>query len=306
MILLVLSTAISRAGNPTITKIWNHDDCRYVHVKISSRMSEDELLDVAAAVKKAIPKHDGETCVRFRLPQQDNLATWASWASVTLAEGREPDVRMNGFSLKELAELADPTKEQWLIAGEGKLYTITIADNLATMKVDAKHFGKITHESTDLRYIDGWLYDNSDHRYRFSDGTKAMHIQYWLDLGPGNKKWSGNQVAMRLQTPQSAKRHSAHENPLGIDIHKILGPEGYLAHGGDVSRSINVWKHRSSSATITGQFEGQGNGMFNRRTVSLEMSRDGNVMWKSERMSIKQGVLYIETADGWREADVDG
>jgi hypothetical protein len=98
----------------------------------------------------------------------------------------------------------------------------------------------------------------------------------------------------------------AHENPLGIDIHEVLRKKGYLAHGGDVHQSINVWKHRTTSVSITGQFEGRGNGMFYRKTVTLEMERNGVVLWRAERIRADRGILYIDIGSGWQQADIEG
>jgi hypothetical protein len=95
-----------------------------------------------------------------------------------------------------------------------------------------------------------------------------------------------------------------HVNPLGTAVHEVLRKRGYLVHGTDTSQSTSVWKHRDTSASLTGQFDGQGNGMFQRRIVSLEMERNGVVLWKTQRTRVDQGELYIDVGSGWQRADI--
>lgn len=107
-------------------------------------------------------------------------------------------------------------------------------------------------------------------------------------------------------SPRQAKSQprSEHVNPLGTTVHDVLRKRGYLAHGGDVLQSINVWRHRDTSASLTGQFEGQGNGMFLRRISSLEMEQNGVVLWKTTRIRVDQGELYIDVGSGWQRPDI--
>jgi len=116
-----------------------------------------------------------------------------------------------------------------------------------------------------------------------------------------NKGIRSNQIV-----EQNFTKKEIHKNPLGNDIHNVLRTKGYLAHGGDVSQSINEWKHKSLSATITGKFEGKGNGMFNRRILSLKMVLNGQVLWEAVLIRIEQGIIYINNGSDWQRANIEG
>ena len=155
--------------------------------------------------------------------------------------------------------------------------------------------------------VDGhWAFWVKDGKIFALNGL-AKSIAPDLEYGPpGLGSEELRQALKPAPSPKTPMPQAAHENPLGNDVREVLRKKGYLAHGGDVNRSINVWKHRSSSATITGQFEGRGNGMFNRRTLTLEMERDGKVLWKADRIRVEQGILYVDNGSGWQQADVEG
>mgnify|MGYP007059417215 CR=1 FL=1 len=182
----------------------------------------------------------------------------------------------------------------------------------ASQLVEEKIGGKDKFEEVSIQGGTGVLVD--DHcAFWVQDGTVfalnglAKSVAPDLEYGPPGLGVNELRQALRpAPAPQDPVSPETHQNPLGIDVHDILRQKGYLSHGGDVDLSINIWRHRSSSATITGRFEGRGNGMFNRRTVSLEMARDGEVLWKADHIRVEQGVLYVKTGSEWEAADIEG
>jgi hypothetical protein len=155
--------------------------------------------------------------------------------------------------------------------------------------------------------VDGhWAFWVKDGKIFALNGL-AKSIAPDLEYGPPGLGSEELREALNPAQPSAASvPPTAHENPLGNDVHEVLRKKGYLAHGGDVNQSVNVWKHRSSSATITGRFEGRGNGMFNRKILNLELQRDETEVWKADRIRVEQGILYIDTGSGWLPADIEG
>jgi hypothetical protein len=135
----------------------------------------------------------------------------------------------------------------------------------------------------------------------------AKSIAPDLEYGPaGLGSEELRQALSPTPSPKMVVARTPHGNPLGNDVHEVLRKKGYVSQCADVNQSINVWQHRTSSAKITGRFEGQGSGIFYRKTMSLQMESDGTVLWKAERIRVSQGILYIDTGSGWQQADIDG
>lgn len=202
---------------------------------------------------------------------------------------------------------ANPSAQQAINAAT--VPKLGAASSLVANKIGNNHkFEEVTIQGGIGVLADGsWAFWVKDGKVFALNGL-AKSLDPSLDYGPPGLGSEDLRQALRPTPPQSEPTFgpTGHVNPLGSELHEIIRKKGYLAGDADTTNSTAIWNHRTTSASITGSFEGRGTGMFNRKAVRLEMRRGGVLIWSAERLRVSGNSISIDSGSGWHTADIEG